>query len=336
MPLGIKYERRTPMKKLLAILLAAALVFSFAACGKNDSNSDETTTSADSQIVDESTENIDNADATISDESTTVSVSENDAQESSSESEAASQPDSDDESSAATSDSSTQQGETTSAAVSAAPKTTAEIVSVYNNAVNSAFNAKAGFEKERKTDNEKLDAGVALKAFKSLVYKFMGVGEDNKYTETVAKGNWDTDARRNYLRKSTLTSSDVTKASCTEKNGKYTIVLNVKDGSSKGSETQKYTNAPIDKCGICVGNEDKGYYDHKTGEVIYDAIAGTYAGAVIDEKYNNAKVTAVVDVATGHLVSLTVEFNIEVAIDISIGSGTATATTHIYYKNFKY
>ena len=78
------------------------------------------------------------------------------------------------------------------------------------------------------------------------------------------------------------------------------------------------------------------HFDHKTGEVIYDAISGAYAGATIDEKYSNAKITAVVDGATGNLVKLTVEFDIDVAIDIGIGSGTATATTHIIYTDFKY
>lgn len=314
------------MKKILALLLAAALLFSFAACGKEDTTADETTTAAYTTNADETDTIVDDVNAPAADD-TTAAGSET---ETTAEGESAASTE------AVSGDESTSAGETTTAAIAAAPKTTAEIISVYNSAVNSAFDAKAGFDKERVTDNEKLDAGVALKAFKGLVYQFMGVGEDNKYTESVTKGKWESDAKKHYLRKSTLTAADVTNAACTEKNGKYTIVLNVKGGTSKGSENEKYTKAPIDKCGICVGNEDKGYYDHKTGEVIYDAIAGTYAGAVIEESYDNAKVTAVVDAATGHLVSLTVEFDIAVAIDISIGSGTATATSHVYYKNFKY
>lgn len=317
------------MKKILAILLAAALLFSFAACGKEDTTSDETTTAADTTVADETDAVIDDVDAPAADDTT---VADSDVETTfAGEAEASTE--------AVSGEESTAEGETTAATTAApiaAPQTKAEILAVYNKAVNSAYNAKAGFTKERSTDNEKLDASAVLNAFKSLVYQFMGVGEENKYSETVTKGKWDTDAKKHYLRKSTLTEADLTGASCKENGGKYTIVLNVKGGSSKGSEAESYTNAPIDKCGICVGNEDKGYYDHKTGEVIYDAIAGTYAGAVIEEKYDNAKVTAVVDAATGNLVSLTVEYDIDVAIDIGIGSGTATATTHIIYKNFKY
>ena len=302
------------MKKALALILAAALLFGFAACGKKDADTNADTTAAETTAAEETPS--ETQAAVPSDESTQAT----------------------DDATAAVSEgeSTTATGETTVPAITAAPTSTEEIVALYNSAVNSAFDAKAGFDKERMTDNEKLDAGVALKAFKSLVYKFMGVGAENKYTESVTKGKWDSDTRRHYLRKSTLTAADVTKATCTANGNQYTIVLNVKGGSSKGSENEKYTNAPIDKCGICVGKEDKGYYDHKTGEVIYDAVAGTYAGAVIEEKYDNAKITAVVDGATGHLVKLTVEFDIAVAIDISVGSGTATARTHIYYKNFKY
>ena len=181
-----------------------------------------------------------------------------------------------------------------------------------------------------------LDAGVALKAFKSLVYKFIGIGAENQYSETVTKGKWDTDTRRYYLRKSTLTASDITGATCTLANGKYTITLNIKGGNSVGSADKKFTNAPLDKCGICVGNEDKGYYDHKTAEVIYDAIEGTYAGAKVEESYNNAKVVAVIDGATGHLEKLSVDFDIKVFIDISIGKGTATGSSHVRYSDFKY
>ncbi len=306
------------MKKLLALLLAAAMLFCFAACDENEPEN-ETTTAADETTVAADASADETTAAPLGDEATDVveDVTAEDATE-------------------AASEETSEAEESTAAAIEAAPTEKADIIALYNSAVNSAFDQKAGFTKNRSTDNEKADVSVTLKPFMSLVYKFMGVGADNKYTETVTKGKWDSDTKRHYLRKSTLSAGDVTAASCKASGDDYTVVLNVKGGSSKGSENKKYTNAPIDKCGICVGNEDKGYYDHKTGEVIYDAIGGTYAGAVIDEKYDNAKITAVIDGATGNLVKLTVEFDIDVAIDIGIGSGTATATTHIVYSNFKY
>lgn len=309
------------MKKILAILLAAAMLFAFAACGE-DKTADETTTAAAEETTlaaEEVTDAVEETEAVPADATTAV-----------------------DESAAATeavsaADESTTAGETTAPAVAAAPTSTADIIALYNNAVNSAYNAKAGFEKERTADNEKLETSGALGAFKDLVYQFMGIGAENKYTETVTKGKWDSDLPHHYLRKSTLTAADVTNATCTEKNGQYTVVLSVKGGNSKGSESEKYTNAPIDKCGICVGDEDKGYYDHKTGPVIYDALDDIYGSAVIEEAYNNAKVTAVIDGATGNLVKLTVEYDITCTIDVGIvGSGNASGTAHILYKNFKY
>jgi hypothetical protein len=207
---------------------------------------------------------------------------------------------------------------------------------MYNKAVNNAYDKKAGFSKERYTDNAVFDMSVALKPFKGLVEKFVGIGDDNKYSEKVTKGNWDSDAKRHYLRKSTLGEGDITSAKCEQDGGVYTLIINVKPGNSVGSKSTKSTNAPIDKCGICVGKEDKNYYDHKTGEVIYDAIAGTYEGADIKENYKNAVVVAQIDAASGELVGLSVTYDISVAIDIGIGSGTATGTTHIIYKDFKY
>lgn len=163
----------------------------------------------------------------------------------------------------------------------------------------------------------------------------MGIGAENKYTMDVTKGDWADDLPHQYLRKSTLTEADITKATCTDNNGQFTITLNVKPGTSKASKSESWTKAPVDKCGICVGDLDKSYFDHKTAPVIYAAVGQVVKGAVISESYSNAKVVAVIDSATGNLVSLTVEFDISVVIEAA-GGGNATGSTHIFYKNFKY
>ncbi len=307
------------MKKIIALLLAVALVMGFAACGKEDTTPETTTTAAE-EITEEATEAVvDETAAATPDESSNFNEEITvDASEAASEAE-------------------TTVAETTLPAITAAPTATADIIAIYNNAVNSAYDAKAGFNKERYTDNENLNTKGALGALKDLVYKFMGIGAENKYTMDVTKGQWESDVPHHYLRKSTLTAADVTSATCTANGNQYTVVLKVKGGNSKGSETEKFNNSPIDKCGICVGEADKSYFDHKTGPVIYSAIGGTYASAVIEESYKNATVKAVIDGATGHLVSLTVEYDITCTMDVGIvGSGDATGTTHIIYKNFKY
>lgn len=302
------------MKKILALLLAAALLFSFAACGKEETKEETTTTTAAEEIIDET-------DAPVADDTTAAPV-EADTTAALVEG----------ETTAATTEDTTVAEETTAAA---APVTKEEIIAYYNKSINNAYAAKVGFHKERYTDNEQLNAGFLLKTFGDLIYSFMGIGEENRYTMDVTKGQWESDVPHHYLRKSTLSASDVTKATCTESNGKYTITLNVKPGNSKASKSESYNNSPIDKCGICVGDLDKSYFDHKTAPVIYAAVGQVVSGAVIEESYDNATVVAVIDSATGHLVSLTVEFDISVVIDAA-GGGNATGSAHVLYNKFKY
>lgn len=295
------------MKKILAILLAAALVFAFAACNKND-DAVETAPSTTNAFdifeagLDENPENESNADSDTPSDATGEDATGESAED-----------------------------------ATPIPTTVEDILALYNSAINSAYEAEAGFLKERSTDNEKIEGGGAIfSAAKDLIYKFMGVGVENTYSIEVEKGEWESESNMHYLRKSTLTADDIIEASCVENNGQYLIVLEVEDGSSRGSKESQTTDAPIDKCGICVGDEDKDYYDHKTAEVIYDAIAGTYAGADIKESYSNATVKALIDVETGKVTNLMVEFDLDVDIDITVADGTATATTHIYYRDIEY
>ena len=297
------------MKKILAMLLAVAMLLSFAACTAKEKEPETTTAPAIEDVTDEAIVD-DVTDAPVADASTA-------------------------DPSAATTDETLANGETTAVVPAVAPATTEEIISYYNTAINKAYDARVGFNKERYTDNETLNAGFLLKTFGDLIYSFMGIGVENKYTMDVTKGQWESDVPHHYLRKSTLSAADVTAAKCTEANGKYTIVLNVKPGTSKASKSESWTKAPIDKCGICVGDADKSYFDHKTAPVIYSAIGEVLSSAVIEESYNNAVVKAVIDVATGNLVSLTVEYDISVVIDAA-GGGNATGKTHVFYRNFKY
>lgn len=297
------------MKKILAILLALAMLLGFAACGGNTEDETTTTTTAAEEVTDE---------APV-EESTEAASDDVSAEEPSAE-----DPSSAEESTAEE-----------STAVAKAPETSAEILALYNKTINDAYAAKVGFNKERYTDNEELNAGFLLKTFGDLIYSFMGIGAENKYTMDVTKGQWESDVPHHYLRKSTLTEADLTGAKCTENNGKYTIVLNVKPGTSKASKSESWTKAPIDKCGMCVGDLDKSYFDHKTAPVIYAAVGQVVKGAVIEESYKNAVVKAEIDAATGHLISLAIEFDISVVIDAA-GGGNATGSTHVFYKNFKY
>ena len=195
---------------------------------------------------------------------------------------------------------------------------------------------KVGFTKHRETKNEKIEANAVVKQFKSLIYKFMGIGAENAYNETVTKGQWDTDTNKYFLRASTLGTGDVTAASCKQSGSNYIITINIKNGNSYATKGTATCNAPLDKSGICVGDKDKGYYDHKRASCIYDAIDEVYGGAKVTESYSGAVVTATIDAATGHFVKLDVKFDITVNIDIGIGKPTATGTSYVSYSSFKY
>ncbi len=219
---------------------------------------------------------------------------------------------------------------------SAEPKTPIEVLNYYNNAVSKAVSAKVGFSKTRTTDNETMDGSIGLQAMKSLVYKFMGIGAENAYTVTVTKAKWGDVA---FLANSKLAATDVTAANIAKSGDNYVITLKLKSGASSASQSNPTTaaNAALDKCGICVGTEDKGYFDHKTASVIYDAIAGTYAGAEVKESYTNATVKATINASTGNLVNLVVEWNQSVTLSKLLGmSATATGVSHVTYKDFKY
>lgn len=297
------------MKKLAAIVLVLAMIMGFAACGGKAEP--ETTTAAPEETTLAE-------DTTAAPEETTAALADASVPSSEAASEAASEEASE------------------AASAVAAPTNNAEILALYNSAVNSAYDAKAGFNKERYSDNEKLNAGIVFNTFKGLVYQFIGIGAENKYTENVTKGNWESEPKKHYLRKSTLTEADLTGASCELKGENYEVVLSVKGGSSYASQNTKNVNAPIDKCGMCVGTEDKSYFDHKTGVVIYDAIDDTFAKSTIDEKYSNAKVKATINAQTGKIVKLVVEFDISLVMNLPIGDASATGSTHIIYKNFDY
>lgn len=292
------------MKKLVALLLAVAMLLSFAACGEKKPSPEETTAPEETTVADEA------VDATTATNEDATSEGET----------------------VADGEETTSPEEATTAAL---PVAKDEIITFYNTAINNAVAAKVGFNKVRYVDNEQLNAGFLLKTFGDVMYKFMGIGAANKYTMDVTKGQWESDLPHQYLRKSTLTSADVTSATCSANGNLYTITMGVKNGSSSASKSAKSNNSPIDKCGICVGDGDKSYFDHKTAIVIYDAIDDVLGGAKISESYNNAKIVAVVDATTGNLVSLTVEYNINVVIDAA-GGGNATGSSHIIYKNFKY
>lgn len=221
----------------------------------------------------------------------------------------------------------------------AAKKTTAEILAIYNAATKKVETAKVPFSKDRNTTEKKYEAGMVLKGFKDIVYKFMGVGDANKFTKEVTKE--DADSYFKYFKASTLSEADVSKVAIKETNGNYEIRIAVKNGSSsvKGGKVVSSGNSPLDRSGLSCGDKDKDYWDHKTAANIYSAVSEIpgCGSANIDENYSDAMIIAIVNVSTGNLVSLSAKFNFHIDLsDVMGSSGLAEATSVINMKNFKW
>ena len=225
---------------------------------------------------------------------------------------------------------------TTAAASSGIPTGVAQIVSYYNTATAKVAAKKAPFSKSRTTVEKTYEAGLPLKASKGLVNKFMGVGDENKFTKSVTSA--DAESYHKYFQASKLTASDVTKATGTKSGNNYTITLNIKNGSSsvKGGKVVSSNNSPLDRSGLACGDKDKDYWDHKTAENVMSAISDVAGSANISESYSNAVITAVINASTGNLVSLNAKFDFKFDLSNVVGtSATAVASSTVSMTGFK-
>ena len=208
------------LTSVLALLMAAIMVLTFAACGGNDEP--ETTTQAP---VAESTEAVDATEAPSEIESTEA-VSEAESTEPASDAditEAASE------------------AESTEATEVVVPTEKADIVALYNEATAKAVSAKPGFKKTVTTKLNDLQMGALAKIdlVRDTVGDFLGEGTE---TVSVAKGKASKD-----IVKSTLSAADVTAATCKlSADGKYyevTITVKNEKNPIKGkSALNKFTN----------------------------------------------------------------------------------------------
>lgn len=300
------------MKKILALLLALAMLFSFAACGGNTEEETTTTTAAE-EVTDEAV-----TDAPV--DATEEAPVEG--------SDAAADP------SAPADETTTEAGAT---APAAAPATTDEILAVYNNAVNGAISAKAGYDKKRVTNIQNLEGGALMKIqlVQDEVSNFLGVGT-KEYPN--AKG------KAEFMSKASLTAADIKSADCKEANGKYTITITLKDGASNSSASGKKDSSPLVKSGLYVGEGDSSKFDYKSADNIYVALNGLEEASVEAVKLNttNAKIVCVVDAATGNIEKLTISFVFNANLTAvkyliaSIKEATGVADTTVTFSNFKY
>ncbi len=329
------------MKKLLALLMAGIMLFSFAACG---GNGDEEETTTEPEVTTDAPANVEGEEATEGEEVTeeVTEVVTND------EGEAVTDKDGDvvtekvtDKEEKTEKENKTEKEESkkpTSAKVEDPSKwSTAEVLKYYQDATAKVVSQKPGYTKTRSATNNGYKAGAVLSAFKGEVFKFLGIGAENKFEEVVKKGtNTCDDTCGDYLKKSALTASDVTKATAVKSGSNYVITINVKAGTSQteGGKNTK-NNSPIDKSGICAGNTDRSGYDHKTALITYDALDDIAPSLTMYEKSSNGKVVATINAATGEISKLVITWDASAEISKVYGSeATLAASTTVTYSKF--
>ena len=322
------------MKKLLALLMACLMLVSFAACGGN--TEEETTTApevtteapvAGEEVTEEATE------APVEEETEVITEIVTDAE---GNTEIVTEIVTEEKTEKVENNKPTQKP--TSANVEDPSKwTTAEVLKYYQDATAKVVAEKPGYTKTRTAVDKGYKAGAVLAAFKGEVFKFLGIGAENKFEAVVAKGtNTNDDKCGAYLSKSTLTAADVSSATAVKSGSNYVITINVKAGTSQteGGKNTK-NNSPIDKTGICAGNTDRSGFDHKTAAIVYDALDDIAGGLTMYEKNNNGKVVATIDAATGEIQKLVVSWDASAEISKVYGSSaTLAAATTVTYTNF--
>ncbi len=216
---------------------------------------------------------------------------------------------------------------------------TAEVLKYYKAVTNNVETKKPGYTKERSAAlNGKYEAGVALQAFKDVVFQFLGIGEENKFTAVVPKGKTTTDDKcGSFLKTSGLTEADVKSAKAVKSGSNYIITIELKDGSSsiEGGANSK-NNSPIDKSGICApGNADRSGFDHKSAQVTYAALKDFAAGLVMKEQTKNGKIVATVNASNGELTNLVISWDASAELTKVMGSNAKlSAKTTVKYSKF--
>ncbi len=184
------------------------------------------------------------------------------------------------------------------------PTTKEEIAEAYNNAVNKAVDEKAGYKKARTTSVTEMNGPDSLMSLaEEPIKEFLGDGT-KQYTNT--KGS------AKYFGKASLTADDLNSATCTLDGDNIVITLNVKSGESSATKSTKKDNSALARSGLITGKNADPDYDYLSSEGIYAAVTSASSSLKVESissQNTNVKIVAVVNAATGKLVSLTTSYD---------------------------
>ncbi len=280
-------------KKILAVILTLVLALSFAACGSKTTDEETTTDTTAAETEPEITAEATADEATASDE-TTEAVTEATASD---ETTTAAETSADETTKEAAKASETDKEEETTEEAAKAPQTKEEIVEYYNKVINDVKpKAKKITQKYQKIS---LAGPTTLPSALNGILKILG-GADKFIGDQLAKNSQGeavlTDKKAFPVEGETwsskLTPADVKSATCTEKNGVYTITITtVADGKSSTVQHGQ-------------GHAPKAFNVVLPG-VVNDNIPGVAAGIVgtASMNYPSSTVKITVDAKTGHVLT---------------------------------
>ncbi|MBE6820442.1 MAG: hypothetical protein E7516_05270 [Ruminococcaceae bacterium] len=266
-------------KKILAILLAAAMLFAFAACGDDTTGETTTTTTAAEDVTDE-------APVEESTDAPAVDTSDVSAEEPSAEDPSTADP---------------SEAESTTEATNAMPEGKEAIVEYFNTAINGV---KTGAKSVNHQYSKITISGeTKFPGFIDAAMKLLG-GADNFINDQLAKQSKGEQTYTGATIKekfpvetesyaSKLTAADVNTAKVVEKDGKYVVTLVLV--SDAKSSTVKHGQ----------GHAPKAFNVVLPG-VVNDNVPGPVAGMLGGEaemNYPACKVIATIDPATGNVVN---------------------------------
>ncbi|MBQ6932725.1 MAG: hypothetical protein IJN38_11410 [Clostridia bacterium] len=290
------------LTSVLALLMAAIMVLTFAACGGNDEP--ETTTEAP---VADSTEAVDATEAPSEAEST----------------EAASEAESTELASEGESTEAASEAESVDAEDVVVPTEYADIVALYNEAAAKAVSVKPGFKKTVTTELQNLEMGAIgkLDMVRDAVGGFLGEGTE---TITATKGK-----ASNEIVKSTLSAADVTDAKCKlSADGKYyevTIVVKNETNPLKGkSALSRFTNDYKDVNEMHEGLQSEGASAEKITCTVKTATIKAKI-AVADKSFSTLDYTVKIDALLE-----------KVNYVLTVKQATGTIYTTVKFANFAY
>lgn len=216
------------------------------------------------------------------------------------------------------------------------PATTAEIVALYNSAVNKVVDEKAGYKKERSTTIVEMNGGALLKIqlVVDMVNEFLGVGT-KEYVNSKGKSE--------YLMKASLKKTDLKSATCEKIGENYTVTLSLKNGSSSATAKAKSDSSALARSGLLTGDVADPNYDYLSSGCVYASISGVKDVSVKSIKATNSNINfvAVID-PEGKLVSLTAAYDWTVEMEsikytvVSVKKANGKAHTAVELSDFKW